>query len=345
MVQDSTPGNSVASLLRVPRGPRVRFWGVRGSIPTPGFDTARFGGNTSCVTVEAERAPQGRSEATEFPGDPGAAPEGEAPGTAGSTELFVLDAGSGLRLLGLDLLRHKRLPIRAHLLLTHTHWDHIQGFPFFAPAFIPGNEITVYGAAGSEEDIQTALAGQMLHRYFPVSLEQLGATLRFAAVQPGTREVGPARVTVAPLNHPGKTVGYRLEVGGCSVAYVTDCEPLGSLPDLEMDPAVLDLARDADVLIHDAQYTDAEYSTKVGWGHSPVGYVVDVALAARAKRLVLFHHDPLRVDTQLDALVEAARERAVAAGGALVVEAAMEGTTLELGGERAEPPTQLVAAG
>ena len=299
---------------------QVRFWGVRGSIPTPGFETARYGGNTSCVTVEPERSAEG-----------------------GPTELFILDAGSGVRLLGLDVLKQKRLPIRAHVLLTHTHWDHIQGFPFFAPAFIPGNELTVYGAAGSEEDLQATLAGQMLHRYFPVSLEQLGATIRFAAVQPGVQEIGTARVTVAALNHPGKTVGYRVETGGCSVAYVTDCEPLGSLPALEMDPAVLALARDADVLIHDAQYTDAEYPTKVGWGHSPLSFVVDVALAARAKRLMLFHHDPTRVDTQLDALVEQARERA--SGSGLVIEAAAEGTTIELVSDRTAPAAHLVAAG
>ena len=299
---------------------QIRFWGVRGSIPTPGFDTARYGGNTSCVTVEAAR-----------------------PAAGGPTELFVLDAGSGIRVLGLSLLREKRLPVCAHVLLTHTHWDHIQGFPFFAPAFIPGNEITVYGAAGSEEDLQMALAGQMLHRYFPVSLDQLGASLRFAAVQPGSCEIGPAQVTVAALNHPGKTVGYRLDVDGCSVAYVTDCEPLGSLPDLQTDPEVLALARGADVLIHDAQYTDAEYATKVGWGHSPVGFVVDVALAAGVKKLVLFHHDPLRVDDQLDTLVEGARERAK--GSALVVEAAAEGTTIELSGQRSTPAADLVAAG
>ena len=298
---------------------QVRFWGVRGSIPTPGFETARYGGNTSCVTVE-----------------PGPPAEG------GPTEVFILDAGSGLRVLGLDLLKQKRLPIRAHVLLTHTHWDHIQGFPFFAPAFIPGNELTVYGAAGSEDDLQTTLAGQMLHRYFPVSLEQLGATIRFADVQPGARQIGSARVTAASLNHPGKTVGYRVELNGCSVAYVTDCEPLGSLPDLPVDPGVLALARHADVLIHDAQYTDAEYPTKVGWGHSPVSFVVDVALAARVKRLVLFHHDPLRVDEQMDALVEQARARAQGSG--LEIVAAAEGTTIELAAAP-DRPAELIAAG
>ena len=298
---------------------RLRFWGVRGSIPSPGPETSRYGGNTSCATLEFPAA------------DPAQPPN-----------LFILDAGTGIRALGLSLLKEKRLPLTTHLFLSHTHWDHIQGFPFFAPAFIPGNELTVYGAAGSEEDLQTTRAGQMLHRYFPVSLEQLGATIRFADVQIGTREIGTARVTAAALNHPGKTVGYRLELSGCSVAYVTDCEPLGSLPSLQVDPGVLALARDADVLIHDAQYTDAEYPSKVGWGHSPISFVVDVALAARSKKLVLFHHDPLRVDDQLDALVAQARERA--AGSGLEIEAAAEGTTIELVGEAA-PPSELIAAG
>src|SRR5687768_8606609 len=168
---------------------RLRFWGVRGSIPTPGTGTTRYGGNTSCVSVELAAAP---------------------------SEVFVLDAGSGIRLLGLDMLGYKRLPARIHLMLTHTHWDHIQGFPFFTPAFIPGNEITVYGAAGSEEDLAGALAGQMLHRYFPVSLNQLGATIRFTTVAVGAQLIGTTTVTAARLHHPGATVGYRLDLAGRS---------------------------------------------------------------------------------------------------------------------------------
>jgi phosphoribosyl 1,2-cyclic phosphodiesterase len=230
---------------------RVRFWGVRGSIPTPGPGTVRYGGNTSCVSVEA----------------------------AGH-DLLVLDAGSGIRLLGLDLIECKRLPVTAHLFLSHTHWDHIQGFPFFAPAFIPGNSICIYGAAGSDEGLIEALEGQMLHRYFPVTLDELGASFSFQRITPGSHEVGGARITVAPLHHPGSTVGYRLELNGCIVAYVTDTEPLGAADRPQIDPATLLLARDADVLIHDAQYTDEEYPKKVGWGHSPVSHVVDLAVAA-----------------------------------------------------------------
>ncbi|HEU5318002.1 MAG TPA: MBL fold metallo-hydrolase [Chloroflexota bacterium] len=300
----------------------LRFWGTRGSIPTPGTGTTRYGGNTSCVSVE-----------------PAVPADGAAPGT----ELFVLDSGSGIRLLGLDVLRRKRLPLTAHLLLTHTHWDHIQGFPFFAPAFIPGNTITVYGAAGSDEDLAGALAGQMLHRNFPVSLHQLGARIAFTTVAPGAQQIGPATVTSAPLNHPGATVGYRIDLGGRSVAYVTDCEPRGTAPAAPPDFAVVGLASGADVLIHDAQYTDDEYPAKIGWGHSPTSYVVDLALAAGVRRLYLFHHDPLRDDTQIDALVEAARARATQAGGDLEIEAAAEGTSLHLPAAAAAPA--LTAAG
>ena len=300
----------------------MRFWGTRGSIPTPGTGTTRYGGNTSCVSLEMVPA---------------------AGAAATGAELFILDAGSGIRLLGLDVLRGKRLPLTAHLFLTHTHWDHIQGFPFFAPAFIPGNTITVYGAAGSDDDLAGALAGQMLHRYFPVSLHQLGATIKFTTVAPGAQRIGSATVTTAPLNHPGVTVGYRIDLGGRSVAYVTDCEPRGAPPEQPLDQAVVELARGADVLIHDAQYTDAEYPAKVGWGHSPTSYVVDLAIAAGVRRLYLFHHDPLRDDAQIDALVESARARAAVTGASLAIDAAAEGAAVRLPAGVEAPA--LVAAG
>ncbi|HXI15906.1 MAG TPA: MBL fold metallo-hydrolase, partial [Chloroflexota bacterium] len=171
------------------RAVRLRFWGVRGSIPSPGHLTARYGGNTSCVSVESVEGNDGG---------------------ANGRELFVFDAGSGLRVLGLHLLQAKRLPVTVHLLLTHTHWDHIQGFPFFTPAFIPGNEITVYGAAGTDTVLAEALEGQMLHRYFPVSLDKLGAAIRFQHIPPGSHRIASARVTVASLHHPGDAAGYRL---------------------------------------------------------------------------------------------------------------------------------------
>jgi phosphoribosyl 1,2-cyclic phosphodiesterase len=264
---------------------RLRFWGVRGSIPTPGPETSRYGGNTSCVTLEF----------------PSAEPDG-------NPHLFILDAGTGIRSLGLSLLKEQRVPLTAHLFLSHTHWDHIQGFPFFAPAFMPGNRILVHGGVGSDAELATVLTGQMLHRYFPVSLSELGSEIVFDHTDSGDYEIAGAGVHVADLHHPGTTVGYRFDIGGRTIAYCTDTEPPGVTPGIDpetiaslpLDPSVLRLAQDADVLIHDAQYTDAEYPPKIGWGHSPLSFVIRTALAARVKRLVLFHHDPLRSDDLLD---------------------------------------------
>ncbi|HEU5315973.1 MAG TPA: MBL fold metallo-hydrolase [Chloroflexota bacterium] len=298
---------------------RLRFWGVRGSIPAPGPETSRYGGNTSCVTLEFPEA-----------GDPT------------RQTLFILDAGTGIRSLGLSLLRQKRLPLTAHLFLSHTHWDHIQGFPFFAPAFIPGNRILVHGGVGSDGELSTVLTGQMLHRYFPVSLSELGAEISFQHTDEGTYEIAGARIHVDELHHPGTTVGYRVEIGGRTIAYCTDTEPVDVQPGLDpaalrslpLDPNVVGLARDADVLIHDAQYTDAEYPPKVGWGHSPLSFVVRTALAARVKRLLLFHHDPMRLDDQLDTLLAEARalvlEHAAPGDAPLQVDAAAEGMEIAL---------------
>ena len=275
-----------------PASVRLRFWGVRGSIPSPGPETSRYGGNTSCATLE-------------FPSANSAQPP----------HLFILDAGTGIRALGLSLIKEKRLPLTTHLFLSHTHWDHIQGFPFFAPAFIPGNKILVHGGVGSDAELATVLTGQMLHRYFPVSLSELGSEIVFEHTDGGDYEIAGAAIHVADLHHPGPTVGDSFEIGGRSIAYCTDTEPPGVTPGMDpatiaslpLDPAVLRLARDADVLIHDAQYTDAEYPPKIGWGHSPLSFVIRTALAARVKRLVLFHHDPLRSDDQLDLFLADAR--------------------------------------
>ncbi|MAG36925.1 MAG: MBL fold metallo-hydrolase [Dehalococcoidia bacterium] len=281
---------------------QVKFWGVRGSIPTPGQQTAKYGGNTSCVTVEG--------------------PDGA---------VYILDAGSGLRVFGMSMVADGRLPMTAYLLLTHTHWDHIQGLPFFIPAFIPGNRLNIYGSKAGDWELQEALAGQMSDRYFPVSMDVFGADLAFAHLDRGVHELGAATVRSAPLNHPGNCMGYRLELAGCTVAAVWDEEPLGGPDDLTPNPNALELARGADVLIHDAQYTDKEYAeAKVGWGHSPLGYVVTTAIAAEVPRLVLFHHEPLHADTFLDAMVEEAREMAGEMGSDLEITAAQEGIAIEI---------------
>jgi phosphoribosyl 1,2-cyclic phosphodiesterase len=285
---------------------RVRFWGVRGSIPSPGADTIRYGGNTSCVTLE--------SDAIE-------------PDASGKPGFVIFDAGSGIRSLAMSLLRNKQLPIRAHLFLTHTHWDHIQGFPFFVPALIPGNHISVYGNPEGEGGVEAALDGQMQHRYFPIGLKQMAAKLDFHQLESGEHEIAGMHVTVAPLFHSSVTVGYRVEIGGRSVVYLTDAEPRRVDDQVTIDPVMLGLAAGADILIHDAQYTDEEYPAKIGWGHSPIGYVVDFARAAGVRHLILFHHDPLSSDAKLDIIQQAARDRA---GGEFLVTAAYEGMELTL---------------
>jgi len=299
---------------------------VRGSIPAPGPETARYGGNTACLTLE-------------FPA------LDSSPGQPDSTRppnLFIIDAGTGIRALGLSILKEKRLPLTAHLFLSHTHWDHIQGFPFFAPAFIPGSKILVHGGVGSDSELSTVLTGQMLHRYFPVSLSELGAEIRFEHTDEGTYDIAGARVHVDDLHHPGITVGYRFEIGGRVITYCTDTEPLNVAPGLDpaavatlpLDPQVLALAKDADVFIHDAQYTDAEYPPKVGWGHSPLSFVVRTALAAHAKRLILFHHDPTRLDDALDTFLADARALTLSLAAPtdlpLQVDAAAEGMEIAL---------------
>lgn len=248
----------------------IHFWGVRGSIPCPGAETVRYGGNTPCIEMRV------------------------------GGQRLIFDGGTGLRVLGQYLLG--QMPVKANLLFTHSHWDHIQGFPFFVPAFIPGNRFHIYGAiAPNGSTIEQRLNDQMLHPNFPVPLQIMAAQLEFHDMQIGdVLEFGDVKVNTALLNHPGEAVGYRVSWNGYSAAYVTDTE---HFPD-RVDDNVLFLARNADVLIYDATYTDEEYhsekSSKVGWGHSTWQEAVKVAKAAEVKRLVIFHHDPLHNDDFLD---------------------------------------------
>jgi len=289
---------------------KVRFWGTRGSLPKPGPSTLRYGGNTSCVEV-----------------------------TASDGTLVVLDAGTGLHGLGQELLASGRAS-RGSILISHSHWDHIQGFPFFVPLFIPGTEWDIYAPRGVGHDVAATLAGQMQYRYFPVNLEQLGATIRYHDLVEGEFAIGSIHVKAHYMNHPAVALGYRLEVGGASVVYATDHEPNSTAPN-DTPPALgaidgtihsqdADHARflaGADLLIHDSQYTEEEYPKKVGWGHSPVERSVDYALMAGVKRLALYHHDPLRTDEQVAELVARCQARA---GGALEVFGAAEGEVVEL---------------
>ena len=248
----------------------VRFWGVRGSIPCPGPHTVRYGGNTPCVEIQV-----GHSR-------------------------LIFDGGTGLRVLGESLL--KQMPIEAHMFFTHTHWDHIQGFPFFTPAFMKGNCFHIYGVLGpNNETIEKRLTDQMLHPNFPVPLQVMAGNLQFHNLAVGeAREIDGVTISNAPLNHPGESVGYRIDWQGLTVSYLTDTE---HFPE-QLDPSVLKLADQTDVLIYDCTYTDAEYhetgNEKIGWGHSTWQEAVKVAKAVKAKKLVLFHHDPTHDDDFLD---------------------------------------------
>ena len=287
---------------------RIRFWGTRGSIAKPGLSTVRYGGNTSCVEARS------------------------ASGT-----LLVLDCGTGAHALGQELVKNPPPSGVGHLLIGHTHWDHIQGFPFFAPLFIPGNEWHVYGPRGVGTSLRESLAGQMQYAYFPVALNELGARIHYHDLVEGTLEIGDIRITTQYLNHPALTLGYRLEADGVTVVYSTDHEPHSA--HRAADPPTSFDGEDwrhahflasADLVIHDAQYTASEYLAKRGWGHSTVEYATDTALAAEVRRLALFHHDPLRTDDALDRLVVEARERVRRAGGHTEVFAAAEGLVIEL---------------
>ncbi|HEY9818401.1 MAG TPA: MBL fold metallo-hydrolase [Candidatus Obscuribacterales bacterium] len=248
----------------------VRFWGVRGSIACPGPETVRYGGNTSCVEMQV------------------------------AGHRIVFDGGTGLRVLGQELM--SQIPVEGHLFFTHSHWDHIQGFPFFTPAFVKGNRFNIYGAvAPNGSTIEQRLNDQMLHPNFPVPLQIMGSQMSFCDLEVGEAvQIGDVLVENALLNHPGEAVGYRVNWNGYAAAYITDTEHYTD----RLDENVMWLARDADVMIYDSTYTDDEYysekSSKVGWGHSTWQEAVKVAKAANVKKLVIFHHDPLHCDQFMD---------------------------------------------
>ena len=273
----------------------IRFWGVRGSIASPGPDTIRYGGNTSCVEVRA--------------GD----------------QLLILDGGTGLRRLGAHLLS-LRAPCQAHIFLSHLHWDHIQGIPFFTPAFIPGNQVRFYGERKGEQGLQDILEAQMHSPNFPVPLSIMRAQLSFQELTPTSElTLGDARVTTTALNHPNGCLGVRIERNGRAVVYATDTEHHANGA---LDPNLLALARGADALIYDAMYTDEEYKTRVGWGHSTFSEGVRIAAAAGVRQLLFFHHDPEHDDDFLDRQLAHHRESARAVG--VQAEMAREGLVVEL---------------
>src|SRR5437867_1193679 len=291
---------------------QIRFWGTRGSIAAPGPKTARYGGNTSCVEVRA-------SDGT----------------------VIVLDCGTGARELGIHLAQTMPQPIRLHLFIGHTHWDHIQGFPFFVPAFLPGSELNIYAPIGFQRGLEEAMAGQMEYSYFPVKMRDLRSRIHFTELDEGFFRVGDVLVETQYMNHTAPTIAYRMTSDGATIAYATDHEPFwnpsGRVSQHPGDERHIAFLKGANLVIHDAQYTDAEYRDKVGWGHSSIEYAVDVALAAGVERLVLFHHDPAHDDSMMEQMETMAQAHVGRRGQALEVLAAREGLELQVRGSSAVP--------
>ena len=283
--------------------PRLTFWGVRGSIPTPGPATARYGGNTPCVAIASD---EGR--------------------------LIVLDAGTGIRPLGDALMRRRTGPLEVDLLLSHTHWDHIQGLPFFKPLSDRHTVVRIHGARQDATPLGAILERQMEPAVFPVPLTALAARIEVHEIGEGTFGLPGFRVTAIRLRHPGTTLGYRLDAGpGAGVAYLTDNE-LGvtahyPLP-RDWRARLVAQLRGVDTLIHDAMYPDDFVETRAGWGHSSPAQCVALAQEAGVRRVVLFHHEPERDDAALDALL--AQARSAAGSGSLLVDLAREGDSFEL---------------
>jgi len=247
---------------------KIKFWGVRGSVPTPIPECMGVGGNTSCVQVITP-----------------------------DNDLIILDAGTGLRMLGKNLVKkQEHLNRQIHLLLTHTHWDHIQGLPFFRLLNHPENQITIYGANKPRQSLASILNKQMSFEYFPVSLDEVAAEVLFHPLQEETFSIGNIRIQTAAFNHPGGVYAYRLQLGKQVLVYATDMEYTKE----NLDPRLIQFCSEADLLIFDAQYTPEELLYKTGWGHSSHLLAAHLAQKAQVKQLFLFSHDPDHHDQDLE---------------------------------------------
>ena len=274
----------------------ARCWGTRGSIPTPGPATVRYGGNTTCLEIHH-----------------------------GGTRL-IFDAGSGIRPLGTDIV--EKGPNAIHIFLTHFHWDHIQGFPFFAPLYDPEDTIKVVGPKQKDIDVQNLFAGQMGPIYFPVPFSVVAAAMEFEHLNQGSYELENVVLDVIRVKHPSFVLGYRIRVAGRTICFIPDNELDGDMYDVgaDFDRRLVDFVGDADLLIHDSMYTEQEYAARVGWGHSTFSQAVRLAEESGVRKLLFFHHDPTRGDDELDEIVARLRDDVLARGVDLELDAAAEGT-------------------
>jgi len=288
-------------LLRKVECMEIRFWGVRGSVPAPGPKTVKFGGNTPCIEVRFEDL----------------------------NRVVIIDAGTGIRELGDHLMANDlpKGPIQADIFLTHTHWDHIMGFPFFTPIYIPTSKLKVYGPVTYEDDtLEKVVGGQLTYRYFPVRQAELSSEIEYVALKECELDLGDGiMLTTKYLNHPLLCLGYRFEYRGKTFCTAYDTEPFRNVFSADPEDPSYDkiMAQEgekvadeenkrleafynsADLLVHDSQYTQEEYeSTRVGWGHTTFEHAIEVAKRGKIKRLALFHHDPTRTDTQIGELEE-----------------------------------------
>jgi len=282
----------------------LRCWGTRGSIPTPGPETVRYGGNTTCFEIRH----------------------------AGRRLIF--DAGSGVRPLGLDIV--EKGPDTIHIFLTHFHWDHIQGFPFFAPLYDPEDSIKVVGPKQKDIDVQNLFAGQMGPIYFPVPFSVVAAEMDFEHLNEGEYELDDVRMRVMRMKHPSYVIAYRIEVGGRTICLIPDNEMEGDMYDVGPDwkKRIVDFVGDADLLIHDSMYTEEEYERRAGWGHSTFDQSLRLAEDGGVGHLLFFHHDPTRTDDDLDGIVARTRDEALARGYGFDVGAATEGENVIVGARR-----------